>query len=489
MPSYFSKLSLFCCLGAAGFLLLFFINVGRALSVNLDEACQWGNIEQGEKTLSRDDFRTLLEQCKKYYEDKSDNLKKDIAETAQEKQTLSNTISLLRKKINNLDYQINQSNVMIKDLHSQIQDTQASIEQTNDKIEQIKQKLGNLLQLRYEQDQRSTIEILLGEETISDFVDELVALDMLHLEIQELLKHIKGLKSGLETQKDTMDSEKKELEHLVIIQSLQKQESSQQKVEHEYLLDLTEKEYQSYLQEKKDAEEKVTKIGNLLFELLEVPEGGIKFEDAVAIAKEVGKQTGIRPAFSLAILWQETRIGKLKGGCYLRDTTTGDGVYIKTGNKAPRTMKPSRDIPYFLTIIDELNKAGKLNTDYAYTPVSCCMITENGYFGWGGAMGPSQFIPSTWMLYKESIEKKTGAVPANPWNVRDAFLANALYLKDLGAGVQTYEKEINAALRYFGCTSSWCQQNYGIPVMRVSQCFQEYIDKGYMSVSCKESVF
>lgn len=465
---------------------------------NLDVQCQDDNLAQSKENLSREDYRALLEQCKEYYEEKRAQIEKDIGKTEQEKKTLANTIYLLGNKIKNLDYQISQSNIMIKDLGSQIEDTQVSITQTEAKIENIKEKLGNILQLRYEEDQRSTIEILLAETTLSDFFDNLVALEMLNLKTQDLLKTIKGLKGDLETQKETMDSEKKDLEHLVIIQKLQKQDSARKKTEHENLLRFSEEEYQKYLTERRETEEKVIKIGNLLFELLEVPEGGIKVEDAVRIAKEISKQTGIRAAFSLAILWQETRIGKILGGCYLRNTKTGDGVYIKTGNIAPRTMKPTpreewekfSDVYLFTnTIIKELNEVGKIQSDWSQTPVSCCMVRDGEYFGWGGAMGPAQFIPNTWMLYKEKIEEKTGDAPANPWNVRDAFLANGLYLKDLGAGSQTYEKEIYAALRYFGCTSSWCRSNYGTPVMRVATCFQDYIEKGTMSAVCEESIF
>jgi len=146
-------------------------------------------------------------------------------------------------------------------------------------------------------------------------------------------------------------------------------------------------------------------------------------------------------------------------------------------------------VPKFLSIIESLTKANFLKTDAFTTPVSCCMIQNGQYFGWGGAMGPAQFIPSTWMLYKDAIEQKTGVSPANPWNIRDSFLANALYLKDLGAGSQTYQKEITAAMKYFGCTTSWCERNYGRPVMTAATCIQDYMDDGAMSEDCKELIF
>ncbi|MEK7173169.1 MAG: lytic murein transglycosylase, partial [Patescibacteria group bacterium] len=334
----------------------------------------------------------------------------------------------------------------------QIKSTENSIGQTQGQILTIQERLGLTLQLRYEEDHKSIVEVLLGERSLSAFFDNLVALENLNMSIQDLLAEIKGLKTNLETQKSAMDGEKKELESTIAMQNLQKTDSAKQKAKQEDFLKMTEKEYQRYLAEQKDAKGKVSKIGSLLFQLLEVPEGGIKFEDAVAMAKTVASQTGIRAAFSLGILWQETRLGQVQGGCYLKDTTTGDGVYIKSGNKAPQTMKPSRDVPKFLELVASLNQASKLKTDAYSTPVSCCMIKGGEYFGWGGAMGPAQFIPSTWALYAEKIKKITNNVPANPWNVRDAFLANALYLKDLGAGSQTYDKEIYAAMKYFGCT-------------------------------------
>ncbi len=484
MTFSFKKISLFICCLITAFLLLNFTVFAQD-----DGECAWEKIEQGEKSLSKEDYRALLEKCKAYYEQKSGELEKDIQKTASDKKTLSNEITTLKSKIKNLDYKISQTSIMIKDLGSQIKSTESSIDQTQTKIQQVQEKLGLTLQLRYEEDQKSTIEILLGEKSLSAFFDNLVALESLNMSIQDLLRDVKGLKDNLETQKTTMDSEKKDLESVVAMSNLQKKESANKKTQQEKFLTLTEKEYQQYLAEQKDAKDKVTKIGNLLFQLLEVPEGGIKFEDAVAMAKTVASQTGVRAAFSLGILWQETRIGQLQGGCFLKDTTTGEGVYIKSGNKAPKTMNPARDAPKFLDLIASLNKANKLKTDAFSTPVSCCMIQNGAYFGWGGAMGPAQFIPSTWMLYNEKIEKITGNAPANPWNIRDAFLANSLYLKDLGAGAQTYQKEIKAAMKYFGCTTSWCEINYGRPVMTAAQCMQDYMDDNAMSQDCKELIF
>ncbi len=456
---------------------------------NLDVICQWDNIAPQENILSRLEFQSLLEKCKVFFEQKSDQLGKEITKTDQEKKTLAEKIKNLQNQIAKLNSQISQGNIMVKDLSLQIYSTQGSIDQTSQKIDDVKGKLINLLQARYEEDRKSTVEILLEEESMASFFDNLVALEMLNTRTNDLLHNIKNLKTDLESQKTVMDNERQDLQSVVVAQTLQQQDSAKKRKEQEQVLKLTEQEYQQYLKEQQQAKDTAAKIGNKLFQLLEVPEGGIKFEDAVAIAKSVGQDTGIRPAFSLAILWQETRIGQLQGGCYLKNTKTGDGTFIKTGNAAPKTMNPTRDVPLFLNIIQKLSSATFIRTDAFSTPVSCCMIKNGTYFGWGGAMGPAQFIASTWMIYNDQIEKKTGRSPANPWNVQDAFLANALYLSDLGAGAKTYSKEMNAALRYFGCTTAWCQTTYGEPVMEVAECLQDYIDKGSMSNDCQNLIF
>ena len=127
-------------------------------------------------------------------------------------------------------------------------------------------------------------------------------------------------------------------------------------------------------------------------------------------------------------------------------------------------MHPKRDQPIFLKV------TGELGFDPDSMPVSCPW--QGGY---GGAMGPAQFIPSTWNLYKDRIAEALEKSVPNPWEPRDAFFASAIYLKDLGANGGSYTAEQKAALKYYA-GSNWNKSKnafYGREVMEKAQSIQE----------------
>lgn len=95
----------------------------------------------------------------------------------------------------------------------------------------------------------------------------------------------------------------------------------------------------------------------------------------------------------------------------------------------------------------------KLGFDPDVMPVS-----KKAWYGWGGAMGPAQFIPATWLGYESRIAAATGHNPPNPWDMDDAFTAAALYLTNAGAAAQTYEAEHKAYMIYLA-GGNW-QKNY-----------------------------
>ena len=411
--------------------------------------------------------RKQLEQELEQLEQEIQAIEGDITKTQAQKTTLQNEISVLKNKIKKLDLQISQSNKIIEDLRFQITDTGESIEQTIADIDVKKKQLGEVLQRIHQEDSKSFAEIVLTGPTLSDFFSNIAALEALRARNSDLLENMKKLSEYLGSQKEALESEKTEEEHFVRIQILQKQQSQGLTKQSEQLLEVTkgkESEYQKILSDKK---KKAQEIRSRIFELIGVPDAPT-FGEALEIAKFVSGQTGVRPAFLLAVLTQESNIGKNVGQCYLKDSNTGSGVRVN-GQAISRVMKPSRDVQPFFQITQQLGR------DPYNTPVSCPIPSVGGY---GGAMGPAQFIPSTWLQYQGKIEQLKGG-SVDPWNIRDAFLAAAVYLAQAKATRQTHDYEWCAAVTYFsGSCSSRNQiryEFYGDNVMAIAARYEEDI--------------
>lgn len=198
------------------------------------------------------------------------------------------------------------------------------------------------------------------------------------------------------------------------------------------------------------------------FELIGLPDA-INFNEALDNAKYVQSVTGIRPAFLLGVLHEELSLVKDYGLCYVTNFKNGDGKTL-TGKVLARTINPQRDIPGLLAIAKDLGK------DPSAILVTCPMS-----FGWGGAMGPADFIPSTWMRYKDKIEKLTGK-PADPWNIQDAFLAAGLYLSDSGATSTDKKGEWNSAMLYFSTSINSPYTWYADGALAIANKIQADID-------------
>lgn len=378
-----------------------------------------------------------------------------IATTKQDKQTLQNKINELRSTASKLSLQIESANLNLQYLNVRIDETTTSIVKTTDKVSATKENLANSLQSFYQLKQVSLLEILLGSGTISEFFDYSNALNNIQEKIQESIEELEALKSTLNKQSQELGSDKDETQNLLAMQLLQKndlEKTESEKVNLWHVTDGNEDKYQAMLAESR---QKANEIKARIYQLAGM-KTQVNFGEALEIANWVSSRTGVRPALLLAVLWQESRLGQNVGTC----NRPGD-PYNKSWQEI---MKPSRDQQPFLQICRELG------LDPNTTPVSCPMS-----YGWGGAMGPAQFIPSTWMIYKDQVSKITDNNPANPWDIRDAFAAAALYLAKWGATKQTRDAEWRAVMIYFSGSTNTKYRFYGDSVLTKADEYEKDI--------------
>lgn len=462
MKKRFKILSLFVFLVFFG-VVFSCLPAGRAYAEDLAVLCQQLSENNNScQNLSTADCQAQLKKCAAYYDQQSAEIAKDITKTAAQKNTLQNAITVLKKKISGLESQIKQGTLMVKDLNNQIGDTQVSIDKTMVKIEASQKQIKKILQAIYQEDQKPTVSILL-EGNISDFFSNVFYLESLNSRVSDLLDSTKNLAQYLEKQKEKMDSEKTSLQKVIQIQTQQKQQQLAVQQEQAVTLKLTEAQYQKQQQEKAKADKNAAAIKARIFDVIGVSKAPT-FGEALEIAKYVSNVTGVRPAFLLAILTQESSLGKNVGQCYVTDFSTGSGTNLSGSVVKQRVMNP-KTIPTFVAL------TGSLSMDPKKTPVSCWIPMYSGGvpYGWGGAMGPAQFIASTWSSYTGPVSATTG-VTANPWNIRHAFLASGLLLKDNGA----LTSESVAAAKYY-CGGSYGRsecRSYANSVLRFANQYE-----------------
>ena len=466
------------CLIFSILLIVLSSSAGFALADDLGSQCAAvTESNTGCPNMSSGDCKVLLQKCADYYDQQSTQLAQDLTKTSQQKNTLQSAISKLKSKISGLEAQINQSTVMVKDLNIQISDTEVSINRTTNDINSSQNQIASILKSIYEEDQKPSFVILL-EGSLSDFFSNITYLESLNSKISNLLDTTKNLKTYLEGQQVKMSDSVDSLQKTIALQKLQKQLNEQNKKEQDQYLQLTETQYQLQLKTKQATEAKSAKIKAMLFQVVGISKVPT-FGEALEIAKSAAALVGIRPAFLLAIISQESAIGKNVGQCYLTNATTGAGKKISSGAAVARIMKPTRDVQPFISITTALGK------DPYTTPVSCWIPAYVGGAptGWGGAMGPAQFIASTWNLFADRLKSLLGKT-ADPWAIKDSFTASGLYLADLGASAKTTASESRAAAKYYGAAGS-----YNSMVMRRATCIQTFVDSGTMSTECQNLIF
>lgn len=403
-----------------------------------------------------------------------DEIERDIAaskgtltDLQKERTTLERDIAILDNKIKTAQLQIKQSDLTLRQLGSDISGKQTAIHQVDGKVAEGQESLAQILRKTREIDDTSLATVLLSHGSLSDVFQEIDQFEQLQSALGESFDRMAALRTDLSDRKQALEEKQDEAQRIREVQVLARQAVQNDEAEKQRILNATKGQEAAYQNLIADKQKKAAEIRAALFGLRD--SGAIPFGTAYEYAKEASAATGVRPAVILAVLTQETNLGENVGQCLLTNSPNkGDGKGKNTGTPFSQVMKGSRDVDPFMQITSELG----LNP---YAQVVSC---PPGY-GYGGAMGPAQFIPSTWILYKDRIARITGENPPNPWSARTAVFATALLMADNGADGGTRSAERLAALRYF---AGWGNANkaayafYGDDVMSIADRIQSEID-------------
>jgi len=383
----------------------------------------------------------------------------------QQKQTgtLKGDVNYLTSQINALKTKIKARAMVISQLKVNIAEKVSIINSLSEKVERERESLAQLLRNTNEFDDGNMVHLILSDNSISDFYSDLESYASIKQAVKTSVDIINGVK--VQTEATKQDLEKKqdaETDAKSDLESAQKK-VAQSEAEKKALLAISknkEAEYQRLAAQKKI---RADRIRSALFPLAGISQK-IEFGTALAYANDVKAKLVVDPAFLLAILTQESNLGANVGQCYLTNPDTGAGVGKNTGTIFANVMKPTRDVEPFLEI------TAALGLNAFQTAVSCPIA---GVAGYGGAMGPAQFIPSTWKLFSARLQAILGGIP-NPWSPKDSFMASGMYLSDLGAVGNSVSAQNRAACKYYGSGGATC--SYSRSVMNLKTKIQADID-------------
>lgn len=364
-------------------------------------------------------------------------LDQQIAKTQDEARTLQQQIKIFDNEIKRRELEIKRLNLAVRQADIDIRAKVAGIAELTARIAKNRVTLAASIERVYTYDQENLLVVLAKNENLSDFFSTLDNFRSLQHEIGNLVGELRVARSELEKEKAELEDYRAEQLSLKALAEVERRAVQEKKAEKNRLLALTkgkEAEYQKLLLQKKQD------IAALRNQLFYIEKTGISAEEALKYAELASKRTGIRTAFLLALLEVET--GKqFEGGVITAGTHLGTGnwkddmydCYIRLGRRSAAENQKNA----FFAITSQLG------LDPNKMPVS-----RRPSYGCGGAMGPAQFIPTTWLLFEDKTANLTGHNPPNPWSVEDAFTASAIFLAESGATSQTRSGELRAARTY-----------------------------------------
>ena len=341
--------------------------------------------------------RSDLEQQLQQLEQEAQTLDQSIQQTQGEVRTLGNEVKTIDAEVKRRQIEIRRLTLAIKKTGIQIKQKTDGVALLTAKIAKSRGALAGSLFLLSAHEDDDGLSILLKHRSLSDFFNSVHSLERVQSDLQDTLVAFKEDRAQLEREKIELEEVREEQQSLQSLQEVERRFLAQKKAEKDELLRLTkgkEAIFQQLLKSKK------RDIASLKSQLFYLEKTGVTAEEAVRLADQAAKRTGIRTAFLLALLEVET-------GKQFEDGVITVGTNLGTGNwkrdlydcyvnlRKPKVALAEKTAFFAIT--------EGLGLDPDKMPVS-----RRPNYGCGGAMGPAQFLPSTWRRFETRVGALTG---------------------------------------------------------------------------------
>jgi peptidoglycan hydrolase CwlO-like protein len=375
---------------------------------------------------------------------KIDDLSKSKQETDIQVRTLSKEIDSLDKEIDSAQKSLDTTNQDIESIQAELSETRAYISTLEQTIRAQKALIREYVSSLYVQKDVSLFEVILSQDQLSDLLGSVQKTGVMQDSITESITLISAKEKEIVAEKKHLFDKEEELMALKQSQERQKNLLQQTQEDKETLLAQTkgqQSEYEALLKESFATKQNLLNSIRVLGGADGRP-GAISLEEAYALAAANASRLGnrLRPEYLVGVMKIESGLGGNVGRSFYKDSLSGCAA--REGN----TTK--------LNFTKEEQSFEKITSALGIPltqPVSGCPYPK--YIGTGGAMGPAQIMPATWLGYEARLRELKGGAAVNPWNMEDAMLAMGMVL--LGkVGNQSIagneELERRAALCYLG---------------------------------------
>jgi len=375
---------------------------------------------------------------------KINNLTETKKETDIQVRTLAKEIASLDKEISSAQDNLDITNQDIESIQAELSETRAYISMLEQTIKAQKVLIREYVSSLYVQKDVSLFEIILSQNQLSDLLGSVQKTGVMQDSITESITLIAAKEKEIVAENKHLFDKEEELISLKQSQEQQKGLLQQTQEDKETLLAQTkgqQSEYEALLKESFATKQNLLNSIRVLGGADGRP-GAISLEEAynLAVANATRLGNKIRPEYLVGVMKIESGLGGNVGRSFYKDSLSGCAA--REGNTTK--LNYTREEQSFEKITSALGVP-------IAQPVSGCPYPK--YIGTGGAMGPAQIMPSTWLGYESKLRSFKGGAKVNPWSMEDAMLAMGMII--LGkVGDQAIagndELERRAALCYLG---------------------------------------